>query len=437
MTVCQWRSLIVALLTLAVLVPPVVQADSSSDPVGTLEPACAGGDGSACNALGDIYSSDKQVPIDYPRAFTYYLKGCEKLNAAACTNAGWSYARGEGTEVSPREAWRYYAMGCELGNRLGCTNAGKITNALQEGLAYSPKLTPARNHSQKYFWDHACRLGSTDACALARTFQRPERFSSIWAPYRADRKMLHCLDGSAQDCAAVAVILEGNEYVDLLDINNPGIPKKTQDFEMSRLLYRRACDLGHGAACSDLGVNYAQGNHVFQSYAMAIDLYVEACDLGNGGGCSNGGILFHFGRGVAKKPDVAVHYMHKACELGSQPGCAALTQALSGKPNPWLPTSEYANGLRSGCQSGKTADCRALAAVYQQGIGAPESDFLAAGYHARACELGDAEACRALAGRFERGDGVSNDPLRARDFYEKSCNTGIFAACADLQRMGL
>ena len=54
---------------------------------------------------------------------------------------------------------------------------------------------------------------------------------------------------------------------------------------------RIACDGGDTTECNNLGILYAKGQGVRQSYAKAKEYYGKACDDGNDDGCQNYAVL--------------------------------------------------------------------------------------------------------------------------------------------------
>ena len=70
-------------------------------------------------------------------------------------------------------------------------------------------------------------------------------------------------------------------------------------------LYKKACDMGDEAGCSNLGFAYANGRGARQDYVKASEFYAKACDMGNGGGCYNLGNLYAQGRGVKEDANAA------------------------------------------------------------------------------------------------------------------------------------
>ena len=94
-----------------------------------------------------------------------------------------------------------------------------------------------------------------------------------------------------------------------------------QDYQKATKLYSKACKLGNGAGCSNLGFAYANGRSVKQAYANAREFYATACDMGNGGGCYNLGNLYAQGRGVKKDANAAEKHLKKACDMEPELAC--------------------------------------------------------------------------------------------------------------------
>ena len=94
-----------------------------------------------------------------------------------------------------------------------------------------------------------------------------------------------------------------------------------QDYQKAAELYSKACELGSGSGCSNLGFAYANGRGVKQDYAKASEFYAKACDMGNGGGCYNLGNLYAQGRGVKEDKNAAEKYLKKACDMEPELAC--------------------------------------------------------------------------------------------------------------------
>ena len=58
-----------------------------------------------------------------------------------------------------------------------------------------------------------------------------------------------------------------------------------------------------------------------KSYSEAADYYRKACDLGDGGGCNNLGVSFEDGKGVKQSYSEAKKFLGKACDMKNDLGC--------------------------------------------------------------------------------------------------------------------
>ena len=46
--------------------------------------------------------------------------------------------------------------------------------------------------------------------------------------------------------------------------------------------FKKACEMGNGDGCNNLGLSYEKGLGVKQDYIMAAKLYKKACEIGEG-----------------------------------------------------------------------------------------------------------------------------------------------------------
>ena len=88
----------------------------------------------------------------------------------------------------------------------------------------------------------------------------------------------------------------------------------------------RACDLGHGEACMDAGLQFWGGFFVEQDLAYARELFERSCDLRFGQGCNKAGTLFEMGWGVTTSPARARSFYTRGCDLADQESCTDLRQ---------------------------------------------------------------------------------------------------------------
>ena len=70
-----------------------------------------------------------------------------------------------------------------------------------------------------------------------------------------------------------------------------------------------------------MGFAYANGRGIEQDYVKASEFYAKACNIGNGGGCYNLGNLYAQGRGVKEDANAAEKYLKKACDMEPELAC--------------------------------------------------------------------------------------------------------------------
>ena len=67
-----------------------------------------------CN-LGDMYSYEDGLTIDYEKAFYWYEKAAETKHSRALTELGDMYYAGKGVRQDYQKAMEYYQKACDEG----------------------------------------------------------------------------------------------------------------------------------------------------------------------------------------------------------------------------------------------------------------------------------------------------------------------------------
>lgn len=119
-----------------------------------------------------------------------------------------------------------------------------------------------------------------------------------------------CSDGVSCNAAGVS-------YTEAPDASD-------EDLKLSARLFQRACDLGHGPACNNLGLAHQSARGVPLDYERALTAFERACSLGFGEGCNNQGTLYEHGRAVPVNMGDAQRLYNQACRRGSALGCSNL-----------------------------------------------------------------------------------------------------------------
>jgi len=91
------------------------------------------------------------------------------------------------------------------------------------------------------------------------------------------------------------------------------------DFTTAATLLRPLAAEGVTMAQHDLGIMYARGLGVTQSYPEAMRWYRAAAEAGNPGSAHNLGVLYELGRGTARNPAEAAKWYKKAADQGFGP----------------------------------------------------------------------------------------------------------------------
>lgn len=131
--------------------------------------------------------------------------------------------------------------------------------------------------------------------------------------------------------------------------------------------YQRACALGEGASCFQVGLMYERSEGVARDFAQAAAFYRRACDVHYGMGCQFLGDSYMHGEGVARDE---VH-----------------ARALY---------TEAAALLDNSCAQGEAYSCYALGLMYRNGQGVAVDAQRARGLLDQGCRGGNNDACAAL-----------------------------------------
>ena len=91
------------------------------------------------------------------------------------------------------------------------------------------------------------------------------------------------------------------------------------DYEKAATLLAPLAAEGVNMAQHNLGVMYARGMGVQQSWAEAMRWYRAAAEGGNAGSAHNLGVLYELGRGTPRDPAEAAKWYLKAADLGFAP----------------------------------------------------------------------------------------------------------------------
>lgn len=276
------------------------------------------------------------------------------------------------------KASELYSRGCELGDRTACYNAATIH---ADGYLGEQDFLTA-----KPFYEKACEMQESDSCSdLADEFDHIEDYANARVYYRAACKLDH-----AYGCQQLAWNLEH----DTTPI----------DLKQATMLNQKACDLGSGWACNNLGYDYMGYDdevnpHALKDYAKGIKLMTLACDsYGIGSACTSLSYAYEKGHGVEEALDESLRYAVKACEGVNEPSAGGCVRAGYGYNEGEGAAKNLDKSLyyyEQACNGGDSDGCYGAGYHYEYEIRkrTKKTRKKAKYFYALACEMGDQDAC--------------------------------------------
>jgi TPR repeat protein len=202
-----------------------------------------------------------------------------------------------------------------------------------------------------------------------------------------------------------------------------------KDASRAAELYRKACDGGQLAACSNLGERYLEGTGVPKDPGRAAELLRRACNGQAMHSCWALALLYGDGTGVPKDPAGAVELLRKACDGGYMRGCNTLGTSYdkgAGVPKDAVRAVEL---YRTACDGGHMLGCSNLGWMYHEGLGVAQDAVRAVELFRKACGGEAMQGCTALATMYDSGRAVPKDTEEATRLRRKACDGGLREAC--------
>lgn len=387
----------------------------------------------ACSNLAEIYDTDIYGIKNAALALKYYEKACDGHHALSCANAGYMYDTGSGTTENDTIARQKYSRGCDYGNEFGCDNAGILDDNIYDAKDQS-LLLKMPSIKRFFYHQHACYLGLEIACKKQKTLPLMVEGPAIDRPYELKALTKACYEYDGKACYEAAKIVSSDDYLEIIlsiSTTNTGV-YKAKDYELSRLLYMRGCDIGYGGACAYLGYIFLMGENVEANYKISAQYLLDACMLADRTACANTGIQYEGGYWYEKNIDTANAYFYISCEKGFDFSCNKLKSIMPKELDKLLPSGVNAKFLRENCKKNDPISCRKLGDFYKSGTEVVKNNIIANGYFSFGCDLGDAQSCINVANAIL----VDATPLqnkRARQILDNVCNSGNPIACDKLR----
>jgi serine/threonine protein kinase len=134
-----------------------------SEAIPLLYQICTGGDGRACNRLGDMFYGGQGLPKSKTGAVNWYSMACDEGNADGCLNLGTMCYLGQGVAKDNFRAVTYYSKACNAGLARGCELLGNLYEH-GSGAFYN-------NGIAKRSYSKACDLGDLSGCAALKKLE--------------------------------------------------------------------------------------------------------------------------------------------------------------------------------------------------------------------------------------------------------------------------
>ena len=199
---------------------------------------------------------------------------------------------------------------------------------------------------------------------------------------------------------------------------------KAKDYTQAAIWYRKAAELGHADARTNLGYLYEKGLGVPQSLEYAVEWYLKGAYAGSAAGQANLGYFYEAGRGVPQDYEKAVSWYRKAADQGYARGQCNLGYMYEmGRGIPQSYT-EAARWYKKAAEQGYTRGEFNLGYVYEKGQGVSQSYAEAARWYQKAASQGYAAAENNLGHLYETGEGVPRDFQKALLWYRKAADHG-------------
>jgi len=202
-----------------------------------------------------------------------------------------------------------------------------------------------------------------------------------------------------------------------------GLAGVQRDTEKAAELQQRACDLGAGAGCFNLGVQRTFGVGVLRDAALgealmarAAALHEASCEAGAIGWCINHASMLLRGQGVPPDKHRAIAILRKHCSDGLGDACVALSSALRKSD-----IGAAQKLLQKSCGNGEMVSCGYLGETY---LDIQPPDPVAANvWFKSGCDANQAQACRNLGYQLITGEGTAQDAPRGLELLESACES--------------
>ncbi len=176
---------------------------------------------------------------------------------------------------------------------------------------------PEDAYAAHYFYRQACEFGQIRGCSNLAYFELNGRGTTPVTSRGLERYEEVCLDGGGLACNALGTYALENDLIS---------DGQTTPEDTAYSLYLRACTLGNGGGCDNIGDMLWSGRGAVEANRVtAIAAYRDGCNFLNPSACFQLAEIGSRDTMGALSIDPESHYQ-RACELGHERSCEILEQ---------------------------------------------------------------------------------------------------------------
>ena len=205
------------------------------------------------------------------------------------------------------------------------------------------------------------------------------------------------------------------------------------DYATALKEWQPVAEAGDPNAQYNLGLLYARGQGVPQSYQKAAEWYQKAAEQGVAAAQYNLGVMYANGEGVTKNPDEAAKWFLKAADQGVSSAQSSLGQIYNEGEGAFKNYSEAEKWYRKAAESGVASAAFSLGVMYDVGQGVPKNYDEAIKWYRQAADGGYPGALTNLGILYYNAQGVKRDLQQAYAWFARAQKLGD-ARAAELLR---
>ena len=341
-----------------------------------------------CN-LGDMYSYEDGLTIDYEKAFYWYEKAAETKHSRALTELGDMYYAGKGVRQDYRKAMEYYQKACDEGYPYAFYSLGFMYWKGQGTL-------PDKEKAQEYL-SQAAAMGNESAFQLLNRMDHESEEEKDIDPFARQAYL------EAQQALADK---ETEKYINLLS---------------------QSANLGYVQALNDLGDLYFNGELAPKHMGKAYEYFLKASQNGSGyGSYSCGFILMKGSSDIPRDIEKGLSMFRLAVEQNYKAATRDLARyyySLETEEDNRKALDYYLQYIEYNPKD--TDTLLHIGLIYESGLGVPLNIDLARRYYERAAEQDETGmAYNFLGGTYMNDEETESNERKAVHYFQKAIELG-------------